>query len=384
MENIDTSMPVSAEAESTTQNEVAHQTTVAESPENKSFQEGTLRIEDLDPSVAAEMFGLDTTSQQIAEEVGETQEAPDVRVGNEEQSEEPSTDVEIPEDDSTDTDTVEAEADTTAEESTTPPEKLVYDLKELEEQNLVISMKVDGEFKEFDMPSIQKLVGQPTVAEEKSRKAVADREAADTRIAELNKQTEQFEAQSRIMQADNALAGKASLIKSKQEERKQLIADGYKEEARDLKDEIDDLTTEYTTAYNAASAQVKEQENIWLSSQRDKLVKSDLGKKFTSEPTYKASVANFLEGRNLNPNALKVLTQDADLLNMALELHSLKNNVKPTVRKKLPISKAIKGAAHTPRKTNPVAKKGSLQDKLSKGNFTLDDLNENPSLLNDL
>lgn len=337
-------------------------------------------MNDLSPEQLAEMYGLDDASQQIADELGESNVPQEdaARVSEGDTTEGPADGEETATAESTET----TEGDN-AEEVGNPnePEKFVVDLKDAEEQGLVLSMKVDGEFKEFNMQEIQKYVGQPEAAEEKSRRAAEDRKGADEAIATLQSERERMQAEATVRQADARLAGIAAEMEAIKADIETAKEAGNRYEAQEKRDELNDKMNEYTSIYNGAQEIVSQQEAKWLDAQRVKLASSDYGKRFVEDADYRHEVAQTLAERNLNPQALKAIQMDADLAGIAIELHELKKGVTPKKRKQKPIAKVLRPSATS---SKPAPKQTKLKERLESGSMSLSEIRDNPGLLGEI
>ena len=384
MSNTENSMPETLDdARQAIENEAVEQAEVVESRDGAAEarevanDDATFRMDDLTPDMLAEMYGIDEASQQVGEMFGETSDEPAVRAEEDDTPEGTTEEEETASEESAEADDEEQSEEVEPENE---PEKFIVDLKDAEDQGLVLSMKVDGEFREFNMQEIQKYVGQSEVAEEKSRRAAEERATADKAIAELHSERERLQVESQIRQADQQLASMASQVQDLSTRIDAAKAEGNRYEAQELRDQQNDLMTEYRALYDGAQKRVKQQEANWLAAQREKLAQSETGKKFVEDAGYRSEIAQVLSERNLNPQALKAIQMDADLAALVIELHELKQNVTPKKRTQKPLSKVLRPSATSKK---PVPKQANLKDKLDGGATTLADLRDNPGLLGD-
>lgn len=342
-----------------------------------------ISLDDLTPEIAAQKFGLDEASVQVAAEVGETLPTPEeLRAEADEQETEDSDEGdETPEESSISENDTETDSD--GDDATTEPEKFIVDIKDAVEQGLVLSMKIDGEFREFDGDEIQKIIGTSVTADEKSRRASEQLDEATAALENAEKTRNYIETQAKISAVNQQLIPMANEIREIDAQISEARSRQDVYTVEELQPRREELAKNYGALYQQAEGVVNQNEQMFMQQQQGILASTPHGKRYLEDADYRGSVQNFISEMKFSPSASAAVGRNGEVLGKLIELHDLQKSVKPVKRKKKPISQHLRGASSAP-KTQPVPKSPQLKERLTKGNLSLSDIQDNPSLLSEL
>ena len=313
----------------------------------------------------------DGKSEEAAEEQDQEEESGELPVSEDDTEE--ATDE--PEGDSDDSD-IEAADDDTDESTEQETENQLFDIDDLKDENIVISMKVDGEVREFTADDIQKIIGQEAVATRKSKTATQELEAAQKLQAEADQRIAAAEA----AEAHTAGAEELALMKAQYAALSEQLkeADDYEYKS------IDQQRNAIAEAHNAKLAEVNQAKATAdaerVKSVRSRLESSERGKKFLTDQSDVENFNSYLSDIGMTGPEWEAAKLSPTLMEVLLEHRELKQSVKPVQRKKKSVSKTLRKTAtsSTPasKTSKPKASKPKLTDALSNGSVSLQDISD--------